>query len=148
MSLSDPTKKMSKSDPLPKSRILISDSKSMIYARLNTAITDSIDGMSYDRERRPGVSNLVDLIYHFDEWGAASPEELAKDMKGLSMKALKDRAAHAIDKSLDGVRSRYKELMDGDEKELIEVAEDGASRAEEIAEETMKRVRNAIGMGW
>ncbi|KAF1915562.1 tryptophanyl-tRNA synthetase [Ampelomyces quisqualis] len=147
MSLSSPTKKMSKSDPSPKSRILITDSNETIHSKLRMAITDSIEGVSYDRGKRPGVSNLVDLIYHFDESAAASPEELAADMKDLSLKALKERAAYKINLGLREIRSQYGELMSGDQKQLIERAEDGAKRAEEIAEATMKRVRNAIGMG-
>ncbi|CAO2649403.1 Nn.00g067880.m01.CDS01 [Neocucurbitaria sp. VM-36] len=148
MSLTDPTKKMSKSDPKPKSRILITDSREEIYNKLKTALTDSVEGVSYDRDSRPGVSNLVDLMYHFDESLAASPEELANDLKSLSMRALKERAADTIDVGIRDIRERYEVLMGGDQKELVEHAEDGAKRAKEIAEETMKRVRSAMGLGW
>ncbi|KAE8842227.1 hypothetical protein PTNB85_01118 [Pyrenophora teres f. teres] len=141
MSLTDPTKKMSKSDPKPKSRILITDSKEEIHGKLKTALTDSIEGISYDREKRPGVSNLIDLLYHFDESGAASPEELAGDLVGLSMRALKARTADIVDARIKDIRGRYKELMGGDQKELVQHAEHGAKRAEAIAEETMKRLR-------
>jgi tryptophanyl-tRNA synthetase len=148
MSLTRPTQKMSKSDPVPKSRILITDSSDKIHKKLRSALTDNIEGVTYDRENRPGVSNLVDLIYHFDDSGAASPQELAADMKDLSMVALKERAGYTINKGIEGIRSEYKALMRGDQKQLIEHAEDGARRAEEIAEGTIKRVREAIGMGW
>ena len=47
--MTEPTKKMSKSDPKPKSRIMITDSKEQIHAKLKTALTDSIEGVSYDR---------------------------------------------------------------------------------------------------
>lgn len=148
MSLTDPTKKMSKSDPKLKSRILITDSREDIYAKLKTALTDSIEGVSYERETRPGVTNLVDLMYHFDESIAASPEALANDLKALSMRALKEKVADTIDVGISDIRERYQELMSGDQKELVQHAEDGAQRAEVIAEETMKRVRSALGFGW
>lgn len=148
MSLTDPTKKMSKSDPKPKSRILITDSRDDIFAKVKTALTDSIEGVSYDRERRPGVTNLVDLMYHFDESVAASPEELAADLKELSMRALKEKVAETIDAGIRDIRGKYEDLMGGDQKVLVEQAEIGAQKAEEIAEETMKRVRSAMGMGW
>ncbi|KAI4951212.1 hypothetical protein J4E91_003918 [Alternaria rosae] len=148
MSLTEPTKKMSKSDPKPKSRILITDSRAEIYAKLKTALTDSIEGVSYDRETRPGVSNLVDLMYHFDESIAASPEDLANDLRDTSMRALKEKVADSVDLGITDIRERYQELMRGDQKELIEHAEEGAQRAEKIAESTMERVRNAMGMGW
>lgn len=148
MSLSDPSKKMSKSDSKPKSRILITDSKDVIHNKLRTALTDSVEGVSYDPEKRPGVSNLIDLLYHFDDSIAASPEELASDLKDLSMRALKEKVADTVDAGIRDIRERYGELMSGDQKELVLQAEDGARRAEEIAEATMKRVRGAMGMGW
>lgn len=148
MSLAEPTKKMSKSDPKPKSRILITDSREEIHSKLRTALTDSIEGVSYDREKRPGVSNLVDLMYHFDESAATSPEALAKNFKDLSMRALKEKVADTIDIGIRDIRGAYEELMRGDQKQLLQHAEQGAERAEEIAEGTMKRVRSAMGMGW
>lgn len=148
MSLVQPNKKMSKSDPNPKSRILITDSRDAIHKKLRSALTDSIEGVSYDREARPGVSNLVDLIYHFGEAGAASPEELAQDLKNLSMRALKERAADTVDKNIAPIRERYDQLMSGDQKELVTHAENGAQKAEDIAESTMLRIRSAMGMGW
>lgn len=148
MSLTDPTKKMSKSDPKPKSRVLITDSREDIHSKLRTALTDSVEGVSYDREGRPGVTSLVDLMYHFDDSVAASPEELASDLKDLSMRALKEKVADTVDAGIKDIRGRYEELMDGDQKQLVEHAEEGARRAEDIAEETMKRVRSAMGIGW
>ena len=148
MSLTEPTKKMSKSDPKPKSRILITDSREEIHAKLKTALTDSIEGVSYDRETRPGVTNLVDLMYHFDESLAASPEDLANDFNSLSMRALKEKVADTVDLGINDTRECYQELMSGDQKELIGHAEEGAQRAEKIAESTMERVRNAMGIGW
>ena len=148
MSLTDPSKKMSKSDSKPKSRILITDTKEVIYNKLRTALTDSIEGVSYDPEKRPGVSNLIDLMYHLDDSVAASPEDLASDLKDLSMRALKEKVADTVDAGIRDIRERYGKLMSGDQKELVEHAEDGTRRAEEIAEVTMKRVRGAMGMGW
>jgi tryptophanyl-tRNA synthetase len=148
MSLTDPTKKMSKSDPKPKSRILITDSRDEIHNKLKTALTDSLEGVSYDREKRPGVTNLVDLLYHFDESVAASPEELASDLKDLSMRALKEKVADTVDEGIRDIRGMYKELMGGSQEELVGHAEESAKRAEEIAEGTMGRVRGAMGMGW
>jgi tryptophanyl-tRNA synthetase len=148
MSLNEPTKKMSKSDPKPKSRISINDSKDEIHNKLKTALTDSTEGVSYDREKRPGVSNMVDLIYHFEPEGAASPEELANDMKDLSMRALKERVADTVDKGIGGIRERYEELMSGDKMVLVRHAEEGANEARVHAARTIKRVRNAMGIRW
>ncbi|KAF2258148.1 Nucleotidylyl transferase [Lojkania enalia] len=97
MSLTNPTKKMSKSDTDEKSRILITDNENVIKKKINRALTDSIEGVSYDREARPGVSNLINLIYHMDESVASSPEELAKEFDGMSLKALKEKVAETVE---------------------------------------------------
>jgi tryptophanyl-tRNA synthetase len=149
MSLTDPTKKMSKSDPRPKSRILITDSREQIHNKLKTALTDSIEGVSYDRENRPGVSNLIDMLYHFDESAAAAtPQQLADDLRDLSMRALKEKVADTIDTGIREIRGRYDELIGGDERKLIEHAGEGARRAETMAETTMLNVRSAMGLRW
>lgn len=148
MSLAEPTKKMSKSDPKPKSRILITDSRKTIHDKLRSALTDSIEGVSYNRETRPGVSNLVDLIHHFGPTDTVSPQELAHDLKDLSMRALKEKVADTVDDAIRDIRERYEELMKGDPKVLVEHAERGAQKAEAIAESTMQRIRNVMGISW
>jgi tryptophanyl-tRNA synthetase len=148
MSLTDPSKKMSKSDSKPKSRILITDTKDVIQDKLRTALTDSIEGVSYNPKKRPGVTNLIDLMYHFDDSVAASPQDLARELKDLSMRALKEKVADTVELGIRDIRGRYEELMVGGQRELVDHAEEGAKRAEEIAEATMKRVREAMGMGW
>merc|ERR1711939_634674 len=62
MSLKRPTQKMSKSDADPKSRILITDTREEIHAKVKGAITDSEPGISFDPEKRPGVSNLIEIL--------------------------------------------------------------------------------------
>ncbi|KAL6703135.1 Tryptophan--tRNA ligase, mitochondrial [Coniothyrium glycines] len=147
MSLKDPTKKMSKSDPHPRSRILITDGKEEIHGKVKTALTDSIDGVSYDRINRPGVSNLVDLMYHFDPSLAPSPEALAKDLERHSLRTFKGAVADAIDRAMQPIREKYADLVSGDQKLLLQHAAEGANRAEKIAEGTMKRVRAIMGLG-
>ncbi|KAH7074742.1 tryptophanyl-tRNA synthetase [Paraphoma chrysanthemicola] len=148
MSLSDPSKKMSKSDPKPQSRILITDSRESIQHKLKISMTDSIEGISYDREKRPGISNLIDMLYHFDASAAATPQELAHNLKNISKRALKEKVADTIDTGLREIRSRYEELIGGDEQKLIDHAGHGARRAENIAENTMLNVRSAMGFRW
>ncbi|KAL5119065.1 Tryptophan--tRNA ligase, mitochondrial [Pleosporales sp. CAS-2024a] len=147
MSLKHPARKMSKSDPSPASRILINDATDVIHAKVRGALTDDMDGIAYDWENRPGVSNLIHLLVHFSD-PSPDPHALAQELKSLRMLALKERVATMIDAGLKDVRERYEQLVSGDQKELMDVAQDGASRAEEIAETTMKRVRSRVGMAW
>lgn len=113
MSLQDPTKKMSKSDPDQRSRILINDTREEIHAKFRAALTDSIPGITYDRESRPGVSNLVEIMYYMDEGQYESPQALAHDVFGgdVSMKALKEKVATTVADKLEPIRERYNEQM-------------------------------------
>ncbi|KAH9872785.1 hypothetical protein J1614_005179 [Plenodomus biglobosus] len=146
MSLTEPTKKMSKSAPNPNSRILITDSKDKIHAKLRTALTDSIEGVSYDREARPGVTNLIDIMYHMNEPVATSPEDLAKDMEGLSMRALKEKVADTVDDKLRDIRERYDEIMGAQEEQLVKHAASGASMASSSANRNILKIKAAMGM--
>lgn len=150
MSLTNPTKKMSKSDTDPKSRILITDSKEKIYKKVKSALTDSIDGISYDRERRPGVSNLIDILYYMNEDKAESPEQLARDMLGpnLSMRALKVKVTDAVDEKLEDVRDRYGYYVRAGEQHLESISKEGATHAMLTATRQLRLVKRAMGLSW
>ena len=140
---------MSKSDPDWRSRILITDSKEDIALKLRTAVTDSLDGVSYDREKRPGVSNILDIMYYMDESIAESQDALARDMQDMSMKALKERAAEVVDAGLRDVRGRYEEIMGrADVAEYLSESENvGCKRVKTMAGHTIVRVKKALGLG-
>ncbi|KAI5249259.1 putative tryptophanyl-tRNA synthetase [Aureobasidium subglaciale] len=147
MALDKSTNKMSKSAPNPKSRILITDSSSTISKKLRVALTDSIEGVTYDPSSRPGVSNLIEIVFNLDSsnHNAASPAEYAKEFEGLSLKALKDKVAEVVDGHLMPIRSRFEEIIGGDGKVLQEAAQIGAEKARKSAESTMHLVRHAVG---
>lgn len=156
MSLNDPTKKMSKSNPSPASRILINDPSATITKKINSAVTDSTNSVTYDREARPGVSNLVDILFHINEASgqqeASSPQELAEqDLNGISLKALKERVGKAVDEHLTPVRDRYEQLIAEDGAKDITTFEraawEGEEQAMNRAAATMRRVREAMGLG-
>jgi tryptophanyl-tRNA synthetase len=147
MALDRPTLKMSKSHQNPKSRIHLTDSENEINKKIRVALTDSIEGVSYQPEERPGVSNLIDLVFHLDPKGATSAEELSKDFEGLSLKALKERAAEVINGRVAPIRERYREVMDTDGgREVDEAAEQGARKAIVSADKTIQAVRKAVGL--
>lgn len=145
MSLNDPTSKMSKSAKSEKSRILITDSPEQIRAKVNSALTDSIPGVSYDVRARPGISNLLDIWSIFDR-ESKSPAELAEKYSDLSPRQLKGMVADAIVQGLDGVGQRYTSLLTSDPSYLDKVEEHGTRKAAKSAAETMSIVREAMGM--
>lgn len=149
MSLTQPEKKMSKSDVNPKSRIGITDTEDEIRKKIKSAVTDSIDGISYDPKTRPGVSNLLEMILHLSS-GDGRPHtltELELEVKDLSKKAFKDLVADRINNALAPVRDRYRDVLERDNgKYLEEVAADGAAKANTIANTTMSKVKAAMGL--
>jgi tryptophanyl-tRNA synthetase len=150
MSLRSPTSKMSKSDADPNSRVMINDGKELIYSKFKGAVTDSIDGISYDREARPGVSNLIDILYHMDESAAASPQEVAEALasENTSMRGLKDLVAAAVDKELKPIRERYKSAMAMSHQQFEETLNlhNSRKRASEIAGNHLQRIHSQVGL--
>ena len=147
MSLTNPGVKMSKSAEDAGSRILLTDERDVIERKIRGALTDSIEGVSYDVENRPGVSNLVDiLVYLAPEGGGLARGDLLDELRGVSLKGLKGRVVNEVDAKLAGIRERIRELLMGDGRVLDDVAEEGAAAARKSAEVTLDRVKNAVGL--
>ncbi|OQO04559.1 hypothetical protein B0A48_09481 [Cryoendolithus antarcticus] len=146
MSLTDPEAKMSKSHPNPKSRILLTDSAEEIRSKINTAVTDSITGVSYDPVQRPGVSNLVDILYHCTQ-GAGFEDQaaLAKDLDGSSLRAVKRRVSDAVESQLRPIRERYQEIINNAQL-LDDASTQGTQKATISANATLAKVKQAIGL--
>jgi tryptophanyl-tRNA synthetase len=147
MSLINPLQKMSKSDPSPKSRIHISDSPETINARIKGALTDSVsDTVTYDRQQRPGVANLIELFATFDPQGR-TPAELGEELRGVRIVELKEMVADVISHELAPVRHDYLFYTAPEKRtRLRDLANYGNKRAAEAAAETMALVREAVGL--
>jgi len=146
MSLTQPHLKMSKSHENPKSRILISDSRDEITKKIKSALTDSITGITYDPQQRPGVSNLIEILYHLDGTDTRSCGELAHDYRDLSMRAFKEKVADSIDKRLSSIRDKYEDILhDSHTHWLSDMNEEGSRKARASADATMALVREAVG---
>ncbi|KAF4467578.1 tryptophanyl-tRNA synthetase [Fusarium albosuccineum] len=145
MSLTDPTSKMSKSHKSDKSRILLTDAPQDIKAKIASAKTDSISGISYDPATRPGISNLLDILSIFDP-EAREPSQLAAAYSDVSPKQLKEMVSDAIITGMDGIRDRYLDLVGKGDEYLDSIEAEGARKARASAEETMQIVRDAVGL--
>lgn len=145
MSLNDPTSKMSKSNKSERSRILITDTPDEIKAKIASALTDSLPGITYDTATRPGISNLLDILSIFDAQGRNS-EDLAQHFGDLSPRQFKETVTEAVISGLKGVRERYVALLDSRDNHLDIVAKEGARKAQKSSEETMCLVKEAVGL--
>ena len=112
------------------------------------AKTDSTNAVSYDRDGRPGVSNLLELWACFDEQ-RRSPEQLAEELEGqqTSLKDLKVRVADVLVNEIPGIGERYREFLGRNGgRYLDEVEARGAEVARASAEVTMEIVKRAVGL--
>ena len=146
MSLKEPQLKMSKSHRDPRSRIQLDDRPEEIAKKIRLALTDSVGGVSYDPEARPGVSNLLDILSYLSPQGG-SPSELAKAYSALTMRALKDEVIASVSASLCGIREKYNRLIkDEDDHYLEDIAREGAQKARKRAANTIINVRQSLGL--
>lgn len=144
MSLSNPLQKMSKTDPSPKSRILITDTPEEIAKKIRHAVTDSTDKVTYDPANRPGVANLIEILSSFDAQGR-TPPQLGEQMGGCKIAELKQAVMQTVSDQLAEVRDRYQQYM-SDQEKLKAVASQGANTARITARNTMTDVKRAIGL--
>ncbi|XP_048487615.1 tryptophan--tRNA ligase, mitochondrial [Plutella xylostella] len=141
-SLRDPTKKMSKSEPNEKSRILLTDSDEQIHLKIRKAVTDFTPQVTYSPDARPGVSNLVRLHCLAADM---LPEEAVAECDHLTTADYKKVVAAALCEELAPVRERAAQLR-ARPAFVREVLRDGAARARRIADDTWEEVASAAGL--
>ena len=139
MSLSDPTVKMSKSDP--KGDIFLKDDLAVIRKKIMSAVTDSGNEVKFDEENKPGISNLLTIYSAIKDISIEEAEERFKDSRyGDFKKAVAD----AVIEELEPFQARYREILAN--KSYEKVLEEGAEKARKIANQTLKRVQKAVGL--
>ena len=137
---------MSKSAPLPTSRIVLTDPPEAIRKAIKTAVTDSEPSISFDPDARPGVSNLL-LIWSSLDSAGRTPEQLAEEAQrnGFGMAKLKEAVGDSVISRLDPIRKEFERLR-VETGYLSQIAARGRQRAGEVARETMDEVRKAVGL--
>jgi len=140
MSLTDPTRKMSKSDA-EESYIALTDAPDAVVKKIKRSVTDSDGEIRYDTAAKPGVSNLLTMICALE---GGEPAALAAEMAGQGYGALKARAAECVNAVLAPIQAEYTRLLH-DKGELQAIIRRNAGRAVEAAAPTMRRVYEAVG---
>lgn len=141
MSLRDGKKKMSKSDNSEFSRIHLTDDNDVIAQKIRKAKSDMIEGISYDVEARPEVSNLLTIYASMRGITTEAAVELCKTMNFAAFKA---ELTDALIAHLHPIRERFHHLMD-DAAMLNQLLTKGAEKANALAEDTMHPVRDYTG---
>ncbi|KAI8075894.1 tryptophanyl-tRNA synthetase [Gilbertella persicaria] len=143
MSLREPTSKMSKSDPSDYSRLNLIDSPQVIQSKIAKATTDSIRGVTFDLVERPGVSNLVNIYAAMRD---INIEDAVKEFADItSTKDFKNKVSEAIIEKLQPIQSELARLQ-ADQGYVKQVLDEGAEKANSVANETMEQVYKAVGL--
>lgn len=150
LNLRDPSSKMSKSNPDPKTRILLTDSPSAARDKLRTAVTDSEPTITYDPKGRPGVSNLLTILSGLSDSPSPSPSpptsaEIAEQFAGKTMKDLKLAVGDALEPVLTKFQAEFERVRKEDGY-LDDIEKAGREKARAQAAKTMRRVREVMGL--
>ncbi|NCO74055.1 MAG: tryptophan--tRNA ligase [Cyanobacteria bacterium] len=140
MSLADGTKKMSKSDPSPLSRISLLDSSDDIQKKIKKCKTDTIMGLNFANDR-PECNNLLGLYGILTE---KTKEEVILECSDMGWGKFKPLLTDAIINALTPIQTKYNEIMT-DKNYLDSVLKEGKEKAESVANITLKRVKDALG---
>ena len=139
--LQEPTSKMSKSGANPKGIVNLLDAPKTSAKRIKSAVTDDLGVVAFDREKQPGVSNLLAIQSALT--GESIPD-LVDKYAGQGYGHLKVDTAEALEAFTTPLKARYDELME-DRGELERILAQGAERATEIATPLVDTVYEAVG---
>lgn len=143
MSLQDPSKKMSKSDPLEKASIYLDDSEAVIRKKIASAVTDSDGIIKYDEVNKPGISNLLNILSCCTN---KSISDLETEFEGVGYGEFKKAVADAIITLLMPIQEKYEKIL-ADKDYLNKVLDDGAQKASYFARKTLSKVKRKMGVG-
>ena len=141
MSLAEPERKMSKSDP-EDTYIAILDKPEDIRRKLKRAVTDSDGEIRFDPETKPGVSNLLTILSVLKK---ETMEETVSAMQGLGYGALKEAVSEAVIAELTPIQQRYNEII-ADKDALNAMLGRNAERAYALARRTLRKVYKKVGL--
>jgi tryptophanyl-tRNA synthetase len=142
MSLNDPTKKMSKSNPNPKSYISMLDAPNTITKKIKSAVTDTDGEIRFNREEKPAVSNLLSI---YSLCSGKSIGELEEAYKGKGYGEFKQDLADVVVRTLEPIQQRYNELIESEE--LDRILDEGAEKANLVASKMVEKAERAMGLG-
>lgn len=141
MSLTDGTKKMSKSDPAEGSRINLLDSPEVIQKKIKRCKTDLVKGLTFDDPERPECNNLLNL---YTILSGKTKEEVALECQDMGWGQFKPLLTEAMIAALKPIQDKHHAVM-ADKGYLESVLRQGREKAEETANETLANVKAALG---
>lgn len=142
MSLQEPERKMSKSDENPNATIFLLDDTDAVIRKCKRAVTDSETEIRYDTEKKPGVSNLIDI---YRAVTGKTPEAVEQEFAGQGYGTFKLAVGEAVAAELKPLQQRYRELME-DKAYLDARIRDNAEKAQYFAGKTLRKAQKKLGL--
>ncbi|MGP0128814.1 MAG: tryptophan--tRNA ligase [cyanobacterium endosymbiont of Rhopalodia musculus] len=141
MSLTDGTRKMSKSDLSDMSRINLLDPPELINKKIKRCKTDPIQGLEFDNLERPECNNLLKL---YGLLSGKTKEQVVFECQGMGWGKFKPILSETTVEALKPIQVKYQEIMDN--KDYLEsVLKGGKEKAEAVANQTLERVKVVLG---
>ena len=141
MDLVDPSKKMSKTEENPKGVIGLLDDPAVARKKIMSATTDSEMSVRYDMDKKPGISNLINIYAALNE---LTVKEVEAKFKDSNYGDFKRAVADTVCEFLENIHTRYHELINSGE--LDEILERGAKEVNALAKDKFTEMKKCIGL--
>lgn len=142
MSLQDPTRKMSKSDDNKKNFISLLDEPRLAAKKIKSAVTDSDGIIKFDRENKPGISNLLSIYAGLTD---KTIDELVEQYKDSNYGTFKGDLAEVVEDFLTDFQEKYESFYNSEE--LDDILDLGRDKAQKASFKTLKKMERAMGLG-
>jgi tryptophanyl-tRNA synthetase len=142
MDLQSPEAKMSTTAPSEQGTLLVLDDEKSITKKVKSAVTDSGSDVRVAADK-PGISNLIEILAVIR---GVDHETIERDFEGQQYGAFKTAVAEAVVDYLRPIRERYEEIRP-DEAGIERALGEGREKAHALAAETLRDVRQAMGVG-
>ncbi len=141
-SLTDPSKKMSKSDPNPKSNICLLDDLAQVKNKIKGAVTDSDAKICYDPINKAGISNLLTI---YSCISGLTVDELVEKYKDSNYATFKEDLANVVVNEIKPIQDKYNELINSEY--LDQVLDEGRDYATYLSNKKIHKVMDRVGLG-
>lgn len=142
MSLQDPTKKMSKSDDNQKNFISLLDEPNVAAKKIKSAVTDSDGIIKFDRDNKPGISNLLTI---YSSLTNESIKDLEAKYENEGYGKFKTDLSEIVKDFLINFQEKYNEFYNSDK--LDDILDHGRDKAQKASFKTLKKMERAMGLG-
>ncbi len=141
-SLTNPEKKMSKSDQDSNSYIALSDKPKVVEKKIKRAVTDSLNQFQYDRQEQVGLANLIEMYAALTD---QTPKQVVEQFENTGYGHFKMTLANELNAHIAVINRKFSEIRQ-DEAQLQQILIQGAQEAKQVANATLQRVFEAMGL--